>query len=109
MSIYSSDTKSPDLDSFVGRTGNFDTDGLSFGVRVVKARLRFGHLDLLITPTFGKGERWVEQHRVNLSEAEEVTISAEVVSGPTPIPFIETAFEDSDQARIAAIIHAVSE
>jgi hypothetical protein len=34
----------------------------------VKARLRFGHLDLLIAPSVGNGERWVEQHRVVLDD-----------------------------------------
>lgn len=68
MSIYSASTSTPDLDSYAGRTGRFEFDGLSFTVNVVKARLRFGHLDLLITPAVGSGERWVEQHRVTLDE-----------------------------------------
>lgn len=82
MSIYSSNTETPDLDSFVNRTGNFDTDGLSFGIRVVKARLRFGHLDLLVTPIFGEGERWVEQHRVDLAEQEAPVIEFRTASAP---------------------------
>lgn len=68
MSIYSSSTSTPDLDSFPGRTGTFEFDGLSFGVKIVKARLRFGHLDLQIAPVVGSGERWVEQHRVILDD-----------------------------------------
>lgn len=66
MSIYSASTSTPDLDSYVGRIGYFEQDDLSFAVTVSKARLRFGHLDLLITPVSGSGERWVEQHRVRL-------------------------------------------
>jgi len=69
MSIYSSSTSTPDLDSFPGRTGTFEFDGLSFGVKIVKARLRFGHLDLQIAPVVGSGERWVEQHRVILDDS----------------------------------------
>ena len=67
MSIYSSES-TPDLDTYAGKTGTFQFDGLDFAVTVVKARLRFGHLDLLIKPANGSGEKWVEQHRVSLKE-----------------------------------------
>lgn len=68
MSIYSSTTTIPDLDSYEGRTGKLSFDDLSFSVKIIKARLRFGHLDLLVSPATGEGERWVEQHRVSLDE-----------------------------------------
>lgn len=98
MSIYSSNTETPDLDSFVNRTGNFDTDGLSFGIRVVKARLRFGHLDLLVTPIFGHGERWVEQHRVHLAEQEAPVL--EFRTGANPV----VSDDDEDAVRIAELL-----
>ena len=76
MSIYSSSTSTPDLDSYANRIGQFVSDGLSFQVKVVKARLRFGHLDLLIVPAVGSGERWVEQHRVALDPVQSARIAA---------------------------------
>lgn len=82
MSIYSASTSTPDLDSYEGRTGRFEFDSLSFEVKVVKARLRFGHLDLLIAPTVGSGERWVEQHRVTLDDASQVLRNVIGVIGP---------------------------
>jgi hypothetical protein len=93
MSIYSSSTTTPDLDSFPGRTGTFEFDGLSFGVKIVKARLRFGHLDLLITPSVGNGERWVEQHRVILDD--NVIRNVIGVIGPKRDEFVIPAFTDS--------------
>ena len=93
MSIYSSSTTTPDLDSFPGRTGTFEFDGLSFGVKIVKARLRFGHLDLLIAPTVGNGERWVEQHRVVLDD--NVIRNVIGVIGPKRDDFVIPAFPDA--------------
>ena len=93
MSIYSSSTSTPDLDSFPGRTGTFQFDGLSFGVKIVKARLRFGHLDLLIAPSVGNCERWVEQHRVVLDD--NVIRNVIGVIGSKRDDFVIPAFPDA--------------
>lgn len=55
-----------DLTQYADRTGSMTVDTLSFAVRVVEARTRYGHLDFRVTPIAGNGERWVEQHRVDL-------------------------------------------
>ena len=55
-----------DLASFAGRSGSIDFHGLSIRVRVLEARRRFGHIDFLLTPEAGEGERWMEHHRVSL-------------------------------------------
>lgn len=55
-----------DLNLYRGRSGTMALNDLAFGVEVKDARLRFGHLDFLITPIEGSGEIWVESHRVNL-------------------------------------------
>lgn len=59
--------KSIDLDFYVGRKGTIDLDGLSVGITVKEARVRFGHLDLLVTPLIGTGERWIESRRIGLT------------------------------------------
>lgn len=58
--------KSLDLDEYANRVGSIDLDGLTIGVVVKQARVRFGHLDLLVTPREGSGERWIESRRVAL-------------------------------------------
>lgn len=67
--IYRSGLVEPD--SYKGRSGTIqvtDKAGtLIVGVQVKDARLRFGHLDLLVTPTHGVGEKWVESHKVTLA------------------------------------------
>ena len=68
MNIYTSTKgETPDLETFRGRVGTIAVDDLMVEVKIADARLRFGHLDLLVTPVAGTGERWVEQHRVTVN------------------------------------------
>lgn len=68
MNIYSKETPTkPDLDSYRDKIGMISVDDLLVEVKITNARLRFGHLDLLVTPVSGSGERWVEQHRVDVT------------------------------------------
>ena len=55
------------LQDFEGKTGSIDFDGLVVEIRVSRARFRYGHIDLLVTPKAGTGERWIERNRVSLS------------------------------------------
>lgn len=55
-----------DLASFAGRSGSIDFNGLTIRVRILEARLRYGHIDVRLTPEAGEGERWVEHRRVCL-------------------------------------------
>ena len=49
---------------YKGEVGTVSMEGLTVGVKIADVRVRFGHLDLLVKPLNGSGERWVEQHRV---------------------------------------------
>lgn len=59
-------TKDIDLRSFEEKTGYVSINDLSVGVVIKSARIRFGHLDLLVTPISGHGEKWMESHRVQV-------------------------------------------
>jgi len=61
-------TDSQIKDTYPGRTGVMDVEGLVIGIKIVSARKRFGHLDFLVTPTGGFGERWIQSNRVRLTE-----------------------------------------
>lgn len=50
--------------SLIGKTGLMTLDDLTVGVNITDARVRFGHIDLLVEPITGSGEKWVEKHRV---------------------------------------------
>lgn len=56
-----------DLRAFEGKTGSIEFDGLVVEIGVIRARFRYGHIDLRVTPIAGSGERWVERKRVSLS------------------------------------------
>ena len=50
--------------SLIGKSGLMTLDDLTVGVNITDARVRFGHIDLLVEPINGSGEKWVEKHRV---------------------------------------------
>lgn len=49
-----------------GKIGIVAMDELMFGVVIKDARIRFGHLDYLVEPLNGIGQKWVEHHRVEI-------------------------------------------
>jgi hypothetical protein len=49
-----------DFDAYKGLNATYRTGELDFEVTILDSRQRFGHLDLLITPAHGAGERWTE-------------------------------------------------
>jgi hypothetical protein len=59
--------KDIDLDAYKDVPGRIYLNNLAIGVTIKQARLRFGHLDLLVTPVDGEGEKWMESHRVSVT------------------------------------------
>lgn len=53
-----------EVQSYIGRFGRvvFE-DELSIPVEVIDARSSFGRVDILIRPTFGDGQRWIQAFR----------------------------------------------
>jgi hypothetical protein len=54
------------LESYKGKIGFMEVEGLNFEVKISGARIRFGHLDFQVIPVNGTGAKWVESHRVEL-------------------------------------------
>lgn len=52
--------------SLIGATGTYEVDELTVGITIKDARVRFGHIDLLVEPIEGSGMQWVEKHRVSV-------------------------------------------
>lgn len=65
--ITNTHTAYGNLDDYAGKRASVTVDDLVIDVTVTKARARFGHLDLLVTPVAGGGEQWIEQHRVQFN------------------------------------------
>ena len=49
-----------DFDAYAGLTADYHVNDLVFLMRIDGSRQRFGHLDLLVSPAMGSGDRWVE-------------------------------------------------
>ena len=49
-----------------GEVGVLSMEGLDVGIKIADVRVRFGHIDYLVKPLNGKGEVWVELHRVQV-------------------------------------------
>lgn len=59
--------KDINLESYENKQGIISINELAVGVTIKSARIRFGHLDLLVTPVTGSGEKWMESHRVQVT------------------------------------------
>ena len=70
-----------DFDAYIGLDAIYHVDDLQFNMTVKSSRQRFGHLDLLVTPLEGAGERWVELKNLELPNdpAKSVVAVAPVV------------------------------
>lgn len=55
------------LETYKGKRGTIKVNKLTVGVKVVDARMRYGHLDLLIEPVAGEGAQWTEHHKVSIA------------------------------------------
>jgi hypothetical protein len=71
----------PDYNWYKGKWGSVDVDGLLVDVKVTDARNRYGHLDLLVSPVSGAGERWLEHHKVSIASAVEETPTIDKLEG----------------------------
>lgn len=54
-----------DLTRYSNRRGYIKMNTMSIGVDIIKARIRYGHIDLLVSPITGTGEKWMEIHKVS--------------------------------------------
>jgi len=50
-----------DFDAYEGLRATTEYGPLIIEVQIIGARQRYGHLDLLVTPIAGNGERWIER------------------------------------------------
>lgn len=56
-----------DYEAYKNCRGFITENGLDFPVIVSSARYRYGHLDLLVSPENGTGNRWVQRTNVHLT------------------------------------------
>jgi hypothetical protein len=56
-----------DYEAYEGLDAKIIVNKLEINVKIIKARKRFGHLDLLVIPTSGTGEVWVERKNIKIN------------------------------------------
>ncbi len=103
-----------DFDAYKGLHATYRTGDLDFGVTILDSRQRFGHLDLLVTPANGAGDRWVEFKNLTIhndpapSMANRVAAAA-VAAVPSVHPkgkaiaVTTTVLADEDGSPLAAV------
>lgn len=52
------------LPAYKGKKGQVKENNLLINVKILDSRVRFGHLDLKVTPLDGSGEVWVERKNI---------------------------------------------
>lgn len=93
-----------DLNAYIGLHAEYEFGDLTVKTIIRDARTRFGHLDLLITPISGAGERWVE--RKNLALANDPATTSPIISVEETTPADVSTPSLADEVR--AIIDRVS-
>jgi hypothetical protein len=80
-----------DFDAYRGCSASYRSGELDFEVTIIESRQRFGHLDLLITPKAGSGQRWTEFKNLSIHNdpALNVAVIAATPSVVIPSPEIE--------------------
>jgi len=49
-----------------GKKGEIEFETMCIAVKILDIRRRFGHVDALVTPETGKGEKWMALHKVKV-------------------------------------------
>ncbi|MFZ9715832.1 MAG: hypothetical protein ACO3CH_00045 [Ilumatobacteraceae bacterium] len=49
-----------------GKMGQIEYETMQIAVKILEIRRRFGHVDALVTPDSGKGEKWIALHKVKV-------------------------------------------
>lgn len=57
-----------DLEAYKGLEGRVTQNNLTVNVKITDARIRYGHLDLCVTPVAGEGTVWVERKNIVIPE-----------------------------------------
>lgn len=54
------------LDAYKGKKGQITENNLKINVKIINSRVRYGHLDLCVTPLAGEGQTWVERKNISI-------------------------------------------
>ncbi len=71
-----------DLDNLPqkGEPGQFKNKGASFQVTILKARIRYGVVDVLVEPLHGSGSFWITYEKVRIMNDAVTPVEAALLS-----------------------------
>lgn len=55
------------VNQYHGQVASVDLNGLTVDVQVRDVRFRYGHIDVLVTPLSGSGDKWILADRITLA------------------------------------------
>lgn len=62
-----------DLAAYKNKKGQIKENNLTINVKILESRVRYGHLDLKVTPLNGEGEVWVERKNILIEKDPAMT------------------------------------
>ena len=74
-----------DFDAYRGLTATYRTGALDFEVEIIDSRQRFGHLDLLIVPIMGAGERWTEFKNLGIHDDPALQVARVIATSSSVV------------------------
>ena len=97
-----------DFDAYRGCSATYRTGELDFECLILDSRQRFGHLDLLITPQAGSGQRWTEFKNLSIHNDPALHVAVTTASPSVVVPSPEIEPEPVVEIPISAPVPAPS-
>ena len=79
-------------DAYKNKKGQIKENNLTINVKILASRVRYGHLDLKVTPINGSGEVWVERKNILIDKDPGMTASEQKIAANK---FMGTKDEDN--------------
>jgi hypothetical protein len=75
-----------DYSAYIGLDGRITINKLDIMVKIIDARKRFGHLDLLVVPAAGTGEVWIERKNIIINNDPGLETKSVAKDSGTVVP-----------------------
>lgn len=89
-----------DLDAYKNKKGQIKENNLTINVKILDSRVRYGHLDLKVTPLNGEGEVWVERKNILIENDPAMTKNERKIAATN---FMNAKDGNSQQFNLNAI------
>jgi hypothetical protein len=88
------------LAAYKNKKGQIKENNLTINVKILESRVRYGHLDLKVTPLNGEGEVWVERKNILIESDPAMTKDEREIAATN---FVNTKDGDNERFNMNAI------